>query len=55
MEIDGLEIDGLEIDDQDLCRKCGKPIHWMHCPTGGWWAHEVHLADGHDAVKEDPV
>ncbi|MFE7744428.1 hypothetical protein [Nocardia sp. NPDC057455] len=40
------------------CTVCGTGIHWIECPTGGWWAHEVHPADHHDAatlveVEED--
>ncbi|MFJ6559919.1 hypothetical protein ACIQMV_08560 [Streptomyces sp. NPDC091412] len=32
------------------CRVCVTPIGWIECPTGGWWAHSQHPADGHDAV-----
>lgn len=32
------------------CATCSQPAHWIDCPTGGWWAHEVHPADGHDAA-----
>lgn len=34
------------------CRRCGGPAEWIDCPTGGWWAHDVHPADGHDAEAE---
>ncbi|CAM5620373.1 hypothetical protein [Streptomyces aurantiogriseus] len=32
------------------CRTCVTPINYIDCPTGGWWAHEQHPADEHDAV-----
>lgn len=32
-----------------LCRHCLGRIEWIDCPTGGWWAHDVHPADDHDA------
>lgn len=32
------------------CRTCVTPIGYINCPTGGWWAHEKHPADNHDAV-----
>lgn len=32
------------------CRTCVTPINFIDCPTGGWWAHDTHPADGHDAV-----
>ncbi|MCJ0875607.1 hypothetical protein [Streptomyces sp. AP-93] len=31
------------------CRTCRTMIQWIACPTGGWWAHAEHPADGHDA------
>ncbi|MER5482962.1 hypothetical protein ABT024_07060 [Streptomyces sp. NPDC002812] len=32
------------------CRHCGAPAEWIDCPhAGGWWAHEQHPTDGHDA------
>ncbi|MFF6940428.1 hypothetical protein [Streptomyces lavendulae] len=31
------------------CQHCGTPATWIDCPTGGWWAHDDHPADGHDA------
>jgi hypothetical protein len=30
------------------CTVCQHDAHWIACPTGGWWAHAVHPADGHD-------
>lgn len=33
-----------------LCDTCGTGITWIDCPTGGWWAHDVHPADHHDAA-----
>lgn len=32
------------------CVVCAEAIWWQSCPTGGWWVHERHPADGHDAV-----
>ena len=31
------------------CINCETPVGWVDCPTGGWWAHETHPADEHDA------
>ena len=36
-------------DQSRLCQICRTPIHRIDCPTGGWWAHEAHPADSHDA------
>lgn len=36
----------------DFCT-CGGLIEWISCPTGGWWAHMEHPADGHDAVGRE--
>lgn len=32
------------------CFVCGGRVGYIDCPTGGWWAHEVHPEDEHDAV-----
>lgn len=32
------------------CLTCQTRIDWWDCPTGGWWAHAMYPADGHDAV-----
>lgn len=32
-----------------ICGVCGHRVGWIDCPTGGWWAHEVHPDDDHDA------
>lgn len=32
------------------CATCGQPMRYADCPTGGWWAHETHPADDHDAA-----
>lgn len=32
------------------CSHCGDAIYWISAPTGGWWAHEVHPEDEHDAT-----
>ncbi|MYT26088.1 hypothetical protein GTW69_38460 [Streptomyces sp. SID7760] len=31
------------------CQHCRTQIQWIDCPTGGWWAHDDHPADDHDA------
>jgi hypothetical protein len=31
------------------CISCDTPVGWIDAPTGGWWAHAQHPADGHDA------
>lgn len=33
----------------DACVVCEQMIFWQPCPTGGWWIHELHPIDGHDA------
>jgi hypothetical protein len=40
-----------EPDDGDdgTCATCGGGIRYQACPTGGWWIHETHPADHHDA------
>ncbi|WP_214929181.1 hypothetical protein [Streptomyces sp. ISL-98] len=35
---------------QARCLICRTSIGWIDCPTGGWWAHDTHPGDGHDAV-----
>lgn len=40
---------GHQADTRVLCFTCGTAIEWIDCPTGGWWAHDQHPADGHDA------
>ena len=31
------------------CRRCNGVATWIDCPTGGWWAHDVHPTNGHQA------
>ena len=31
------------------CQQCDGRIWWIDCPTGGWWAHNQHPVDNHDA------
>lgn len=31
------------------CAQCEGLLGWVDCPTGGWWAHREHPADGHEA------
>lgn len=33
-----------------ICGVCGHAVGWINSPTGGWWAHEVHPSDDHDAT-----
>ncbi|MFD6400751.1 hypothetical protein [Nocardia sp. NPDC060249] len=38
------------------CTVCAAAIAWWECPTGGWWSHDEHPADHHDATSSfDPV
>jgi len=32
------------------CKACRGRVFWQECPTGGWWYHESHPTDNHDAV-----
>ncbi|MCG6493398.1 hypothetical protein [Kitasatospora sp. A2-31] len=32
-----------------MCAVCRTAIEWIDCPTGGWWRHDQHPADDHDA------
>lgn len=32
------------------CTTCGGYVRWVDAPTGGWWAHDVHPPDEHDAA-----
>lgn len=34
------------------CRHCYASIHLLRSPSGEWWAHNRHPADGHDAEPE---
>lgn len=36
------------------CIHCGGRCHWQECPTGGWWIHEHHPTDDHDAAVPIP-
>lgn len=43
-------VDGLLAKGRAMaCGTCCGPVEWIDCPTGGWWRHAVHPADGHDA------
>jgi hypothetical protein len=39
----------IDLSAADYCSECGKVISFQFCPTGGWWSHFEHPADGHDA------
>jgi hypothetical protein len=41
--------------DHGTCATCGGQIHYQACPTGGWWIHDAHPADGHDAQLGGPA
>ncbi|AWT42598.1 MULTISPECIES: hypothetical protein [Streptomyces] len=43
------EIRRLRAQADMVCALCETPVAWIDCPTGGWWAHDEHPADGHDA------
>ncbi|MFF7727665.1 hypothetical protein [Streptomyces sp. NPDC008001] len=32
------------------CLICRTLICWIDCPYGGWWRHDQHPDDGHDAL-----
>ncbi|WAU84892.1 hypothetical protein O1Q96_37505 [Streptomyces sp. Qhu-G9] len=32
------------------CLICRTAITWIDCPTGGWWAHDTHPGDDHNAI-----
>jgi hypothetical protein len=38
-----------------VCINCETSVGWVDCPTGGWWAHETHPEDGHDADPRPAV
>jgi hypothetical protein len=46
------EVRRLRATPSMVCINCETPVGWVDCPTGGWWAHETHPDDGHDA---DPM
>lgn len=35
-----------------VCIDCETPVGWVDCPTGGWWAHDTHPEDDHDAAPK---
>lgn len=41
---------GMPLNWRAQCEDCGGLIAWIDAPTGGWWAHDVHPDDDHDAV-----
>jgi hypothetical protein len=42
-------LDGQTPPSTSVCHVCNGVAGFIDCPTGGWWAHEQHPADGHDA------
>lgn len=41
--------------EHGTCAVSGGEIHYVSCDHGGWWAHETHPADGHDAEIGGPA
>lgn len=39
-------------DPLSFCTVCQGMVGWVDSPTGGWWAHASHPADGHDAQPD---
>lgn len=39
--------------DKGTCATCKGGIWYQDCPTGGWWIHDQHPADNHDAVGDE--
>lgn len=37
------------------CAVCGGGIRYQACPTGGWWIHDTHPDDDHDARLGGPA
>lgn len=49
-DLDALDAaDGSPVAYVMACAQCEGPLGWITCPTGGWWSHREHPADGHDA------
>lgn len=44
-----------DCDWRATCCTCNQAIHYLDAPTGGWWAHDAHPADEHDAAPVVPV
>lgn len=49
---DGVEtaVDKIKSAALGTCLTCRTPIGYIPAPTGGWWAHENHPVDNHDAA-----
>ncbi|WP_203236553.1 hypothetical protein [Nocardia panacis] len=43
---------GTPLQWHEQCENCGASITWIACPTGGWWTHDNHPADNHDAITQ---
>jgi hypothetical protein len=39
--------------DVRVCGVCGGRIEYYDSPSGSWWAHSEHPADGHDALPQE--
>lgn len=37
------------------CDVCSNLIHWVNCPTGGWWSHFKHVSDYHEPIAGGPI
>lgn len=44
-----------ELVVQAVCRICEGKIFYYESPSGGWWSHEVHPEDEHDAEPSVPL
>lgn len=42
----GKTVDRIKIG---ICTICTGAAMWFNCPTGGWWIHQYHPEDEHDA------
>jgi hypothetical protein len=41
--------------EHGTCAACGGEIGFQDAPGGGWWIHDTHPADGHDAQSGGPA
>lgn len=39
-------------NEEALCIHCAGIIRWIACPASGWWAHDTHPTDHHDAEPD---
>lgn len=59
MEPELVETHSSDLNEEEIvvslstCEVCDGVIAWIDCPTGGWWKHELHPVDNHDAVEKE--